>query len=57
LFIACQEGHFDTALLLLDRGATVNQARVRCMNVCACMRTFYLCSWPPVDRLHVNALC
>ncbi len=30
LYIACQEGHQAVAGLLLDRGADVNQAKVRC---------------------------
>ncbi len=30
LFIACENGHQAVAGLLLDRGAVVNQARVRC---------------------------
>ncbi len=30
LFIACHKGHQAVARLLLDRGADVNQARVRC---------------------------
>ncbi len=29
MVIACQKGHVDVVALLLDRGAVVNQARVR----------------------------